>query len=533
MLVATGLCQPVFVLVVALLVPDDPWYQYHGVVERPERSLEYVRPGGDLNGDGYGGFLAHYSWSWGYVNPPVVEVVSGLGGEPLWRYQSESGWSVTLSGGQTDFGDLTGDGDNEIILGWEGVDSPSGRGRGKVEAKSPGGSQSFWARFADAGVYWFGFRLRCAGDLNGDGLEDVLVGALTFPGGTNRGQVTVLSGADGTTLYEYRGVQPGEGFGEHLAMGVGDVDADGYNDFLIGSYRRKPKGVPGATGLAWVYSGATGQVIWEIKPDPYDGIGWGGDGPGDLDRDGNDDFILLTDWAGVRAYAGRDMRALWTLPYPSGISPGAALDHVPDENGDGVPEILLSQPGQRHAPGVTTGSVFVLSGATGQILAESVSHDLSDPYFGGFVTSLGDVNGDRMADWAAGGWAAGRSPFRIFTRTSLRRIEVHPPDADLRIVAPSAPHRLYAVLFAFSGEVGVPLASRRIPLDPDPLFLWSMSHPLWGILDERGMDAFTVPAGLDRWGAASGGLSACAIVFDPEAPVGVRTITNRAVVKGQ
>jgi hypothetical protein len=81
-----------------------------------------------------------------------------------------------------------------------------------------------------------------------------------------------------------------------------------------------------------------------------------------------------------------------------------------------------------------------------------------------------------------------------------------------------------------SGEEGVPLASRRIPLDPDALFLWSMAHPYWATLDAMGEARVALDEPLLNDLPVTAEISTAAIVMDPLAPYGVRTISNRVIL---
>lgn len=105
----------------------------------------------------------------------------------------------------------------------------------------------------------FGAALANAGDLNGDGVADLAVGSPMFAGGMNQdlaraGRVWIFSGADGTVIRAYDGAQAGDDFGWALAN-VSDIDGDGVDDLLVGA-----PGAGGA-GRAFVFSGADGSVV--------------------------------------------------------------------------------------------------------------------------------------------------------------------------------------------------------------------------------------------------------------------------------
>jgi hypothetical protein len=144
------------------------------------------------------------------------------------------------------------------------------------------------------------------------------------------------------------------------------------------------------------------------------------------------------------------------------------------------------------------------------------------------------VNGDGLQDWYARERAPGDRYHDFFTwivsRKSLReeQAEAMSDHSQLRLIVPSSPDRAYALLYALSGEQGIPFGPRRIPLDPDPLFMHAVAHPIWGNLDGRGEATIL----FNDW-PLLGDISFAALVFDPKAPMKVRTISNRAVLSSR
>ena len=135
------------------------------------------------------------------------------------------------------------------------------------------------------------------GDLNGDGMPDVY--ASDF-GDNSRvsggGKVVVHSGADGSELLAIRGSVPGEGLGTSPSD-AGDVNGDGIGDLVIGAWQNGEGARSG--GRVYLYSAANGGRLlqsWTSKQ-AGDTLGFDACGIGDVDGDGNIDFLLTSAWS--------------------------------------------------------------------------------------------------------------------------------------------------------------------------------------------------------------------------------------------
>jgi hypothetical protein len=245
--------------------------------------------------------------------------------------------------------------------------------------------------------YHWGKSILMPGDLNFDGVKDVLVSSPTSPNGAqiNAGYVGILSGIDGAPIYELHG--PGGGLlwfpGLRCEGLSSDVDGDGATDFWV-SYVPAPQ----ANAVSVLLSGATGTPI----PNPPTWAGPSYQRVGDVSGDGIDDLVNLG--PPLTAYAGPTFTSiLWSLPVPT-ASPTClgrvfrSVVRMGDVDGDGIADLLAGVSDKclgncQSAPG----SAHVVSGATGMIL-QQWNGAVSCDHFGWQVASPGDLDGDAIPD---------------------------------------------------------------------------------------------------------------------------------------
>src|SRR5262245_14338603 len=125
-----------------------------------------------------------------------------------------------------------------------------------------------------------------AGDVNGDGVGDIVIGATQILG--LGGSVTLRSGRDGSVLRSWTGPVS---FGQCVA-GAGDVNADGFADVIVGEL-----------GKITVFSGRTGEVLY-VKIDVTGQLGASVDGAGDLNHDGYADFAAGAPYGEIPGHYG-------------------------------------------------------------------------------------------------------------------------------------------------------------------------------------------------------------------------------------
>jgi len=137
------------------------------------------------------------------------------------------------------------------------------------------------------------------GDVDGDGCPDAYISDWeNHARGKNTGRVYVHSGLDGERLLTLTGEYAGDGFGIGTAE-AGDVNGDGKDDLVIGAWQNG-EGGQGA-GKVYVYSGSDGELIESyVCTTPGDTFGFDTTRLGDIDGDGAVDFLITSAWSGIK-----------------------------------------------------------------------------------------------------------------------------------------------------------------------------------------------------------------------------------------
>jgi hypothetical protein len=273
----------------------------------------------------------------------------------------------------------------------------------------------------------FGGAVAMAGDVNGDGHDDVIVGAsrvaLEVPAG--EGRAYVFSGATGETLYTLLSPQGTQGYFGNAVSGIGDVDGDGYDDVVVGAWYEDAGAVE--AGAAYVFSGQMGALLYTLaSPNPtvHGLFGSRVSGAGDVDDDGYPDLAVgapLEDYQkdqDGRAYvfSGATGVLLHTLVSPNPNPQyqdwfGASVSGIGDVNDDGYADVAVASD-EEIPPFTGVGKVYVFSGATGDTLYATVSPNQEyHAHFGWSTSQTGDMDGDGYGDLVVGAW--GESPLTL------------------------------------------------------------------------------------------------------------------------
>jgi len=123
------------------------------------------------------------------------------------------------------------------------------------------------------------------GDINGDSLSDLIVGAFDYNG---TGRAYIYSGDNGSVIYTFDGENIGDAFGRTTSSNIGDANGDGVPDILIGAQSTIKSLVP-SPGHAYLYSGSDGSLLHRFDGEgDGDRFGMSLDFIGDINNDGSD-----------------------------------------------------------------------------------------------------------------------------------------------------------------------------------------------------------------------------------------------------
>ena len=305
-------------------------------------------------------------------------------------FNGRNGYSVSSAG------DVNGDGFSDVIVGAPSLRSPNpsasyvvfghgGAFPANVDLGALSGQDGFRLSAAETRDY-AGVSVSAAGDVNGDGFADVIVGASQASpnGNTYSGASYVVFGHDGsfaaninlgalsgTDGFRLSGAARSNRSGFSVSN-AGDINGDGFGDLIVGT---KQTGVPGAS---------------------YVVFGHGGGFAADLNLgalNGSNGFRLSG--AGARDYSGRSVSA------------------AGDVNGDGFADLIVSSP-YADANGADSGASYVVFGHSGAFASDvglgaldgttgfKLSGAAADDHSGHSVSNAGDINGDGFADLIVG-----------------------------------------------------------------------------------------------------------------------------------
>ena len=393
-----------------------------------------IAPAGDQDGDGRDDV---------WISSPGQN--AGAGSVVLWLGAAHglvaSGWEAHGSDPGFAVGaalatgcDIDADGHDDLISGtsWFGTPWPSGRIHvwfgglgGPIDGPPHQTVESF------AGDPTFGHTVACAGDTNGDGHDEVLVGASFLgPGGGAHVFLGTVAGLSPLPTWSATPPHAAVDFGATLA-GLGDVNGDGYADVVVGG----PSLVRGGDELGgiWLFpgspSGPTDTPMWSLRGD-VDGSRMG------------------------TALAGGDL------------------------GGDGFADLVVSAPGWTHLVD-GEGAVFVFEGGRGGLPDDPTWMSFGgteDAHLGSGGVSLGDVTGDGLPELLIGSpdehdTHAGTARMFAGADRNTPTMQLHAPElwegqpAQLTVEHARPEDRVFLVRGTVQGDGPCPRPLRGVCLD--------------------------------------------------------------------
>jgi hypothetical protein len=396
-------------------------------------------PAGDVNGDGFSDVLfSSVTFTNGQTNEGKVWAVYGtprglnVGGTrdvQLEKNQVSANLGVSVATA----GDVNGDGYNDVIVGAPLFDSTlTNEGAAFIYLGTATGLSTThaWAAYGRKANAKFGNCVSSAGDVNGDGYSDVIIGAPDYDGaaGVKSGKVNIYFGASSiATATPVTSANPGwvkegsaanQGFGNSVAC-AGEVNLDGYSDIIIGaSLYTGTITAEAAEGGAFVFHGGlTGPGLtanWKTESNHANAhYGKSVASAGDVNGDGFCDVIIgapdydqgFTDngkaYVYYGSFIGLSTTPAWTFAGAKASSFfGCSVACTGDVNADAFSDVVIGSYGYMPAASAMgRAQVFHGSAAglntTANFTADGVQ---TGAQFGYSVSSAGDVNGDGYSD---------------------------------------------------------------------------------------------------------------------------------------
>ncbi|TQV89582.1 FG-GAP-like repeat-containing protein [Aliikangiella coralliicola] len=328
-----------------------------------------------------------------FFEEPGVNVLNTFTGE---QPTDGFGWVAE------NLGDINNDGVNDFIVTapFFATNVPFPAGKFYVYSGLDG---SVLNSVTSPGIPLWGYSAKDAGDVNGDGVGDYVIGSFS--------SVTVFSGATHGILQQW--FKAGEFFGSSVT-GIGDINNDGFDDIIVGAKYASKRA--NTSGSVYAYSGKDGSLLWRRNGRREgDELGTATGRIADINYDGLPDVVVGARGAGKneegRAYVlsgrnGRIIHRLKPVGEPGLVTDGAGVTAgtfgqfhafgVGDVNGDHVADIYVGDYNASQDGVAGTGRGFLYSGKNGKRLHIFTAENPGDGF--GPARGAGDVNGDGHND---------------------------------------------------------------------------------------------------------------------------------------
>ena len=344
---------------------------------------------GDVDGDGRTDFVTSApSKNIGGANAGRVYVYSSKSGRLLWSVDGKPGDQLGI--GIEAAGDVNRDGITDVVASAPGI--------GKVYVFSGKDGKLLLTMTAENRADTFGGHVSGAGDVNGDGTADVLVGAPD--NNKQRGAAYVYSGKDGKLLVKLTGEREGDQFGAAVSGSTGKTGTL----LMVGA----PLGGANHHGRTYVYKSLDARPAFTFDADAS-GQALGAmflSVPGDMDGDGFPD-IYASDFSDngtapgagrIYLYSGKQGRRLYTLTgKTAGEGFGTSASVAGDVDGDGIPDLIVGS-WQYSAEAISGGRAYLYSGKNGKLLKTYTCRIPGDT-FGFDAVGIGSANGQGPVDF--------------------------------------------------------------------------------------------------------------------------------------
>ena len=392
-----------------------------------------VAGSGDVNGDGFADVL---------IGAPHATLVNYRAGAAYLYYGGRGGLALTpawVTGGRqsgesyggsvTGAGDINKDGYADLAVGayrYKNDDSTPDEGAVFVYYGSPNGplTGAGWLQESNQKNAQYGYSVSGAGDVNGDGYDDLLVGARWFDtDAANTGAAYLYyggpDGLDTEPAWEFSGGQAGASLGSSLAGGF-DANGDGFTDILIGApyfdqgqedegavylFYGSPDGPEDAADWiaygnlinAWLGSAVTG--LGDVNGDGYDDIALGA--PNAPNPAGGEGLVLMF----LGSASGPGLYANWTGGLPQAATGyGRSVAAAGDINRDGLNDLVVGANLYTNDQ-VAEGALFVYAGNASGLESTPIwmaEGNKAETQFGFATGTAGDINLDGCDDLIGG-----------------------------------------------------------------------------------------------------------------------------------